>query len=110
MSKKLHSYFITPFGVLSFTEKYVFVNGVKTKSTLKLIRIIQKLDPDLFSYSNLFVFGCHSYDNLKWTLLRYLRNGRYDLHITQISDIYCHKASEIFHGQYCVLNHCKRWK
>lgn len=102
MEKNLFSYFITPFGVISFTSKYVFINGLKTKSELKLRLLLQKFDSVRFSDRILCLFGCFHYKDFRGVLLRYLRSGFYDWHITEVYDSFVHKASQIFHGQYSV--------
>ena len=107
MKRKSHLYYITPLGVLSFTKKYVFINGVKTKSSYKIGDLLRRFNPKLFSWQNQFLYGCNSYEDLKWTLYRYIRCNDFgenvddDFRVTCVSDSFCHKASDIFHGQYC---------
>ena len=105
MNRKIHLYYITPFGVISFTEKYVFINGRKTKDSYKLRVLLKKLVPDKFTNENFFLFGVWRYIDLKWTLYRVLRTYDLDLsvQVTCVSDSFCHKASDIFSGQYCTL-------
>ena len=103
MKRKIHLYYITPYGVISFTEKYVFINGKLTKDRSKLESLLKHLVPGLFNNRNFFLFGVWRYIDLKWTLYRVLRCCELDLDVLCISDSFCHKASDIFSGQYCTL-------
>lgn len=102
MKKNLFSYFITSFGVISFTSKYVFINGLKTKSELKLRLLLQRFDSVRFSNKILCLYGCLGYNDFRGVLLRYLRSGLYNWHITEVYDSFVHNASQIFHGQYSI--------
>lgn len=102
MKKNLFSYFITPFGVISFTPKYVFINGLKTKSSYRLRVILQKFDSEMFSNWNLFMYGCFDYFDHRGVLLRYLRSNKVKHDVVEVFSSDVHKASDIFQGQCCV--------
>ena len=102
MKKRAFSYFITPFGVLSFSDKYVFINGVRTKSAYKVYSLLKRFDSDLFSQDNICLFWLFDYSYAKSVLIRYLRGRRSKFRVTEVYEACVHKHSDIFHGQYSI--------
>lgn len=103
MRKNDFYYFITPFGVISFSKKYVFINGCCCKSFHKIVVLLQKFDKDLFNWHKLAIYWCYRYSEARHCLQRYLNSPL--LHTVQITKVYSKDVTgncNIFHGQSSV--------